>query len=108
MTEHDGVAGHLAYVNLADLLTHQATVEPDAEAAVQPLPERNAMLRTCGVAVVLPADHVTELEAATRPLTSAVAPALAQPDGGPVTSPRGATGQVQKGRLRGTLAEADR
>jgi long-chain acyl-CoA synthetase len=154
VTEHDGAADQRAYVNLADLLTHRAAVQPDAEAAVQPLPERrrltwteldrqvgavaaglaglglvaglrvglvgpnsleflvgylavlraglvavpvdpslpaverNAMLRNCGVTMVLAAEDVAGLEAPSRPLTPAGLSALAEPDRGAVTSPR--------------------
>ena len=141
------------YANLTDLLTRQAAARPDAEAVVQPLPERrslswpdldeqvsavarglagqglvaghrvglvgpnclefvvaylavlraglvavpvdpdlepgerNAMLRHRGVAVVLAADGLADVERPALPLTSAGLSALAQPGSGSVTSP---------------------
>jgi long-chain acyl-CoA synthetase len=156
--EHDAppdqVTDRPTYVNLADLLSGQAVLRPDGEAAVQPgvarrcltwaalerrvdavaaglvgqglvagrrvglvapnslefvvaylavlraglvaVPvdpglepgERNAMLRHCGVAVVLAAEGTADLEGPALPLTEAGLSALAPAEPTPVTSPR--------------------
>ncbi|HZA04165.1 MAG TPA: class I adenylate-forming enzyme family protein [Propionibacteriaceae bacterium] len=148
------VAEAAAYANLTDLLTEQAVARPDAEAAVQALPERrsltwaaldrqvggvarglnqrglvaghrvgllgpnrlefvvaylavlraglvavpvdpdlepperNSMLRHCGVAAVLTAEGLADVEGPSLPLTPAGLSDLAERGSDPVTSPR--------------------
>ena len=96
LAAHGVVAGHrvglvgpnsvefvVAYLAVLRAGLVAVPVDPDL-----PVAERNAMLRQCGVAVVLAAEGLADLHGIRLPLTDAGLSTLEQPGSGPVTSPR--------------------